>query len=205
MERLGKISQEVVDITKSLEFTQEELHDGLANAKNDIKKVQTDLKEIEDNLLDPTFAMEILTELEDRSRYNDIRIDSILETSNKTWKSCNEKVINIIKNKLNITDDIKIVRCHRIGKFQRNKSKPGTVVYTFLRSIDKHKVFQNSKKLKNTGTFIYEDFSKTTIELRKSLWEEVLLHQQQDKITYLNYRSIVVKDNIVRSFIFCFC
>ena len=67
-EHLGKISQEVVDLTKSLEFPQEELHDGSANAKNDIKKVQTDLKETEDNLLDPTFVMEKFTELEDRSR-----------------------------------------------------------------------------------------------------------------------------------------
>ena len=40
-ERLDKISQEVVEITKSLEFTQEEIHDGLVNVKNDTKKVQT--------------------------------------------------------------------------------------------------------------------------------------------------------------------
>ena len=45
-ERLDKISQEVVEITKSLEFTQEELYDGLANVKNDIEKVQTDLRGI---------------------------------------------------------------------------------------------------------------------------------------------------------------
>ena len=61
----------------------------------------------------------------------------------------------------------------------------------FLRSKDKHKVLQNSKKLRNTGIFFYEDFSKATMELRKFLWEEVL-------IAYLNYRSIVVKDPIVR-------
>ena len=68
-EHLGKIiSQEAFDITKSLEFTQEELHDGLAGVKNGIKKVQTDLREIDDYLLDPTFVMEKLTELEDRSR-----------------------------------------------------------------------------------------------------------------------------------------
>ena len=61
-ERLDKISQEVVEITKSLEFTQEELHDRLANVKNDIKKVQTDLREIGD-LLDPILVMEKLPQL----------------------------------------------------------------------------------------------------------------------------------------------
>ena len=36
-------TQEVVNITKSLKFTQEELHDSLANVKDGIKQVQADL------------------------------------------------------------------------------------------------------------------------------------------------------------------
>ena len=36
-ERFDKISQEVVDITKNLEFTYGELHDGLAGVKSDFK------------------------------------------------------------------------------------------------------------------------------------------------------------------------
>ena len=79
-ERLEKVSQEVADITKSLEFTQEELHD----------------------LLDPIFVMEKLTDLEYRSRWNNVRIDSIPETSNETLESCEEKVRNIIKNQISL-------------------------------------------------------------------------------------------------------
>ena len=137
--------------------------------KNDIKKVQTDLREIEDDLLDPTFVMEKLTELEDRSRRNNVRIDGIPETPNETWENCEEEVRKIIKNKLDITDDIEIDRCHCMVKFQKNKSKPRTVVCKFLRSKDKHKVLLNAKMLKDTGIFIYEDFSKATMELRKFL------------------------------------
>ena len=97
--------------------------------KNDIKKVQTDLREIEGDLLDPTFVMEKLAELEDRSRRNNVRIDDIPEISNETWESCEEEIRKIIKNKLDITDDVELDRCHRIGKFKRNKSKPRTVAY----------------------------------------------------------------------------
>ena len=204
-ERLDKISQEVVEITKSIEFTKEELYDGLANVKNDIEKVQTDLRGIEGDLLDLTFVMEKLTKLEDRSRWNNVRIDGIPETPNESWENCEEEVRKIIRNKLDITDDIEIDRCHRMGKFQRNKSKPRTVVCTFLHFKDKHKVLLNAKKLKDTGIFIYEYVSKTTMQLRKSLWEKVLQHRQQNKIAHLNYRSIVVKDHIARKFIFCFC
>ena len=35
------------------------------------------------------------------------------------------------------------------------------------------------------------------MELIKSLWEEVLQYQQQNKIAYLNYRSVAVKDRVV--------
>ena len=60
------------------------------------------------------------------------------------------------------------------------------------------KILQNAKSLKYTGLLIYEDFSKATMELRKSLWEEVLQHQQQIKIAYLNSRSTLAKDRVVR-------
>ena len=154
--------------------------------KNDIKKVQTDQREIEDHLLDPTFVMEKLTELEDRSRQNNVRIDSIPEKPNETWENCKKEVRKIIRNKLDITDDIEIDRCHHMGKFQRNKSITRTVFCKVLRFKDKHKVLLNAKKLKDTGIFIYEDFTKATMELRKSIWEEVLQHRQQNKITLLS-------------------
>ena len=77
--------------------------------------------------------------------------------------------MNIIKNKLDATDDTKIDGYHRICKFERNKLKLQTVVYKILHFKDKQKVLQNQKKLKNAGILIYEDFSKSIMELRKSL------------------------------------
>ena len=91
--------------------------------KNDIKKLHANLREIEDDLLDHFCHAEV-AELEDRYRQSNVRTDGIPETSNETWGSCEDEVRKIIKNKLDITDDIEIDRCHRIGKFQRNKSKP---------------------------------------------------------------------------------
>ena len=142
--------------------------------------------------------MKKLTELEDRSQRNNVRIDGIPQTLKETWENCEEEVRKIVRNKLDITDDMKIDRYHHMGKFQRNKRKPQTVVCKFLRSKYKHKVLLNAKKLKDTGISIYEDFSKATMELRKSLWEEVLQHPQPNKTVYLNYRSIVAKDCIIR-------
>ena len=188
-ERLDKISKDVVDITESIEFTQDEVK----NIKEDISQVQSDIRQIEDDMLDPDYVMEKLIELEDRSRRNNLRIDGISEAPNETWDMCEDKVKDLIKSKLEINEDIEIDRCHRMGKVKDNR-KPRSIVCRFLRFKDKHKILSNAKKLKRTGIFIYEDYCKETMDLRKSLWEEVLQHRQQNKIAYLNYRSVVVKD-----------
>ena len=59
---------------------------------------------------------------------------------------------------------------------------------------DKENILQNSKKLKNAGFHTYKDFCKVTMELWKSFWEEVLGDRQQNKIAYINYRPVVVRD-----------
>ena len=119
--RLDRISQEVVDITKSLEFTQEQLDEELAKLKNYVGKIQTDMKYIEDNLLDPKYVMGKLIELEDRSRQNNLRIDGVEETPNETWDNCEGKVQDIVKNKLGITAEFELGRCHRTGNLKRTR------------------------------------------------------------------------------------
>ena len=64
--RLGRISQEVVNVTKSLEFMQEQLVKELTKLKYGVGKIQTDVKDIEYDVLDPEYVMEKLIELEDR-------------------------------------------------------------------------------------------------------------------------------------------
>ena len=54
--RLDKISQEVIEITKSLEFTQGQLDEELTKMKNDNGKLQADIKDLYEDLLDPDFV-----------------------------------------------------------------------------------------------------------------------------------------------------
>ena len=58
---------------------------------------------------------------------------------------------------------------------------------------DKENILKNCRKLKGTNIFVSEDFSQETLEHRRELWKEVKrLREEEDKIAYLNYRSIVV-------------
>ena len=97
---------------------------------------------------------------------------------------------------MGIESDVRIDRCHRIGprktKTGQNQNRPRTIVCRFK---DKHRILNNVKRLRNTGILIYEDFSKYTMELRKSLWEQVLEYRKQNKLACLNYRSIILRDH----------
>ena len=60
---------------------------------------------------------------------------------------------------------------------------------------DKVKVLQNCKKLKGSHIYLKEDFYQITRQYRKELWEKAkLLHEEEDMITHLQYRSFVVKN-----------
>ena len=112
--------------------------------------------------------------MEDRCRRNNIRIDGIKEAKGETWNDCEEKVQDMFAQKLGL-DGIEIERANRVKRNSRdsNTNRPRTIVVKLLRFKDKTKIFQNANKLKGKNTFINNDFSKATLELRKYLMVEV--------------------------------
>ena len=85
---LDKISKEMNELTKSLEFTQDQLEGEINSIKESIRHLETSIKGIEDDLLDPNDVSSKLIELEDRSRRNNLRIDGIEEIPTETWENC---------------------------------------------------------------------------------------------------------------------
>ena len=72
-----------------------------------------------------------------------------------------------------------------------------TIIYLLLYNLHDctFKVLQNCKKLKVSRIYIHEDFCQATLRYRKELWKKVKrLREEEDKIAYLQYRSVVVKD-----------
>ena len=94
------------------------------------------MKEITD-LLDSDKVSSNLIELEDRSRRNNLWVESILEDHNESWHECEEKVLEVINGKLEIQDPNEIDRCHRMGKRKRNR--PRTIIFKLNKFEDKQK------------------------------------------------------------------
>ena len=78
-------------------------YEELFQVKKEIKKLKTDVKTIEDGLLNADEVSAKLIELEDRSRRNKLRIDGINEEPNETWDVCGKKIPNIINWEKRVT------------------------------------------------------------------------------------------------------
>ena len=64
-DRLDNISKVVADLKQSLEFTQDQMKDDISDIKKELKRLDRNIKEVEDDLLDPHYFSLKLIELED--------------------------------------------------------------------------------------------------------------------------------------------
>ena len=77
---------------KSIEFTENQLEEKANNAESKLADIEHRIEEIYDYQIDPEYVEQKLIDLEDRSRRNNLRVDSILETPGETWEDREEKL-----------------------------------------------------------------------------------------------------------------
>ena len=205
MQEIKSSKNEVNELKKSLEFTQNDLEERVNNLEGNMCKVKEDLKEIYEYQIDPDYVNDSLadirnklSELEDRSRRNNIRIDGIAEEPGETWEECERKVHRLLSKELDIKDVV-IERAHRVKAYSHEnknskKLRSRTTVCKLFSFVDKARILKNSHRLKEATYYVNEDFSKETLAYRKELWEKVKALRKEGKVAYLNYKSIVVKE-----------
>ena len=168
-------------------------------------KVKEDLKEIYAYQIDPDYVNSLadirnkLTELEYRSRIDNIRIDGIAEKPGETREECERKVHRFFGEELDI-NDVVTEPAHRAKVYSHEKKnskklRSRTIVCKLLSFVDKARILKNSHRLKGTAYYVNEDFSKETRAYQKELWEKVKALRKEGKVAYLNYESIVVKES----------
>ena len=69
-----------------------------------------------------------------------------------------------------------------------------SIVAQLLNYEDKETIVANARKLKGTGVYINEDFSRETVIIRQKLWEEVKALREKGKYAVLQYDRIVSRD-----------
>ena len=64
---------------------------------------------------------EKISEMEDRSCRNNIRVDGVTDEKWETWEDCKNKVLKILRDKLEIKD-VTRERAHRVKPYQNKKT-----------------------------------------------------------------------------------
>ena len=102
----------------------------------------------------------------------------------------------MFQEKLGLERPIEIEQAHITSSRQNdtnNGNNPRTIICNLLRYKDKVKTLQKANKLRGRNIFINEDSCRETMKLRKQLWKEVKAHRDKGRVTYLSYRTVVVK------------
>ena len=165
--------QKTKDLEESLTVNQDLIDVRIKSVNEEMKEIK---KCVDNNKVE---LKEQLRIQEDRSRRNNVRFDGIPETENETWEETETKLRKFLYDELDITEELYIERAHRVARNQSSKeasndlAKPRTIIAKLLDYKEKEEIMKRAFKLKDTGFYIREDYSKETISIRKKLWEEV--------------------------------
>ena len=104
-----------------------------------------------------------LTDLEDRSKRNNIQIDGIAEKPGKTWEECERKAQRSLSEELD-KNDVVIERTHRVKAYSHEKKnskklRSRTIVGNLLSFVYKARILKSSHRFKGTTYYVNEDFS----------------------------------------------
>ena len=144
-----------------------------------------------------TKAKNKLADLEDRSRWNNLRFDGFQKETNEMWEESESIITYFVKEKLGMEEDILIERAHRTGKIQRNdgtKNRKRKIVVKFLNFKDKWRILHTyrEKKLLKQKVFVNKDFSEETASIRKGLLQKAKDLRSQNKVAKIVHDRLIV-------------
>ena len=83
-QQITELKKEIKELRQNIEHTESVLEDKVAHMKENLGHIESRVQEMHEYQLDPDFIEDKLTDLEDRLRRNNLRVDGIKERPNKT-------------------------------------------------------------------------------------------------------------------------
>ena len=192
----------VDDVVQLLEAFKTEVFAKLQSIEDKIQGIAVGNEKIEARL---KWVEDKLTDLENRSRRENLLFFGIPDDREESWASSEEKISTFLKEKLGLDKDIVFHRVHRIGKYRRGaNARP--IIAKLLLSKDKELIMKNVGKLKDTGFSISEDFCQVTRDRRKLLLPHLKKAKSLGKKAVLRVDTLAidgvvfhVDDNVVKN------
>ena len=139
--------------------------------------------------------MDKLEYLENQSRRNNIRIDGILEEENESWDTTEEKVKQVLAEKLNLEEALHVERVHRVGRVVSGpRRRPRTIVCKLRDFKQKEQILKRTRRIKPVGLYVNEDLAKDTPDKREEQRSKLEEAKRNGKVAYFVLDKLIVKD-----------
>ena len=125
--------------------------------------------------------------LEGQSRRKNLIFHGIPETNKETWEQSEDKIKQIINEKLKI-ESVSFERVHRLN----TKNKPRPIIAKFSSFKQRSEVFQSRKNLQNTNIYINEDFTRRVRDIRRNLRPVMKTHKEAGRNVTMVYDHLIV-------------
>ena len=194
-QRIEDQNKLIYDLKHSLEFSQSELRE-TKNQLADYIKLSGELKDLTTNLNISINKLQYQADQqEDYTRFNNVRIEGILEKKDESIEQIHHKISKMFSDKMQLSN-IEIDKIHRLPNKQPNisSSQPRTIIARLLKTSDRNLILKNSHKLKNTGIFVNEDVSEGTMKVRREKLDELKEARRNGKIAYFVGRRLIIHE-----------
>lgn len=181
--------------TETNRTLREELRDEFmkinTNIDNKIKPIVQRLNQVEGTTDDNTRMVEIH---EKERRKRNVILFGLDQERDENFKSLEEKVLQIIQDKMNITiHSMEVDSIKRFGKPTNTNKRPIMITLTTWKR--KMEIITNGRKLKGTGLVVKEDFPPQVQEEKKKLYTEMKTLRNQGKRVYIKHNKLVVSEH----------
>uniref|UniRef100_A0A8D8SKC9 Endonuclease-reverse transcriptase n=1 Tax=Cacopsylla melanoneura TaxID=428564 RepID=A0A8D8SKC9_9HEMI len=140
-----------------------------------------------------TYTKQMDTYYEKEKRKRNVIIFGIEQEQGENYATLEEKLRNMIREKMDITIlSTEVDSVKRFGRAQNNQRPIIMALTTWKRKME---LISNGRKLKGTGISIREDFPQEVQITRKSLYEEMMEHRRNGRKAYIRYDKLIVEGN----------
>lgn len=164
--------------------------------KNILDKMEEKLKPIQEENQRLNLEVEKLEKkveiLERDRKRNNIIVHGLKEREQSTLDliKCFK---NLLSDEIGINlENHEINNIYRIGRINEN-GKPRPLLVSLVSGWKKVEIMKSKKKLKEA--YITEDYSKETLEIRKSLQSKLKEERQKGNLAFIKYDKLIVKEN----------
>ena len=166
--------------------------DQLKPCKTKLAEIEDDIEDIYDSI---DYHIDKLEYLENQSRRNNIRIDGILEDENESWDTTEEKVKQVLAEKLNPEEALHVERAHLVGRVvSGSRRRPGTIVCKLRDFKQKEQILKMTRRIKPVGLYVNEDLSKETLDKREEQRPKLEEAKRNGKVAYFVLDNLIIKD-----------